>query len=104
MINNNWMIYGANGFTGELIARECRKRGYSPILAGRNLPVVSSIANDLQLSYRIFSLDKLEPIIANLKDVHTVLNCAGPFSKTSRAFIEACLETHTNYLDITAIV
>ncbi len=29
------MIYGANGFTGELIAREAVRRGMAPILAGR---------------------------------------------------------------------
>jgi hypothetical protein len=27
-------IYGANGYTGELIAREAKKRGANPILAG----------------------------------------------------------------------
>jgi short subunit dehydrogenase-like uncharacterized protein len=28
----NWMIYGANGYTGELIAREATARGLRPIL------------------------------------------------------------------------
>jgi hypothetical protein len=32
----DWMIYGANGYTGALIAREAKKRGAAPILAGRN--------------------------------------------------------------------
>jgi short subunit dehydrogenase-like uncharacterized protein len=26
----NWMIYGANGYTGELIAREAKKQGKNP--------------------------------------------------------------------------
>jgi len=30
-----WMIYGANGYTGELIAREAARRGLKPVLAGR---------------------------------------------------------------------
>ena len=30
-----WMIYGANGYTGELIAREAVSRGLKPVLAGR---------------------------------------------------------------------
>jgi short subunit dehydrogenase-like uncharacterized protein len=30
------MIYGANGYTGELIAREAVERGLRPILAGRS--------------------------------------------------------------------
>ena len=31
-----WMVYGANGYTGELIAREAARRGLKPILAGRS--------------------------------------------------------------------
>jgi len=30
-----------------------------------------------------------------------VINCAGPFSKTAKAMIEACLKSKTHYLDIT---
>ncbi|MGY4663904.1 short subunit dehydrogenase-like uncharacterized protein [Pseudomonas chlororaphis] len=29
-----WMIYGAYGYTGELIAREAVKRGLRPVLGG----------------------------------------------------------------------
>ncbi len=32
----NWMIYGANGYTGRLMAEEAARRGLKPILAGRN--------------------------------------------------------------------
>jgi short subunit dehydrogenase-like uncharacterized protein len=31
-----WMIYGANGYTGRLIAEEAVLQGLRPILAGRN--------------------------------------------------------------------
>jgi hypothetical protein len=37
-----WMIYGANGYTGELIAREAVSRGLKPVLAGRTPAKVSS--------------------------------------------------------------
>jgi short subunit dehydrogenase-like uncharacterized protein len=30
-----WMIYGANGYTGHLVAVEARRRGLHPVLAGR---------------------------------------------------------------------
>ena len=29
-----WMIYGANGFAGELIAREAKRRGLGPLAHG----------------------------------------------------------------------
>ena len=36
-----------------------------------------------------------------LKDCAVVLHCAGPFSHTAKPMIDACLLTHTHYLDIT---
>ena len=45
-----WLIYGANGYTGELIAREARKRGMTPILAGRSQESVASLAGELGLA------------------------------------------------------
>ena len=39
-----WMLYGANGYTGELIAREAVARGSRPILAGRNRERIEALA------------------------------------------------------------
>ena len=44
-----WMIYGANGYTGELIAREAGKRGHQPVLAGRSAPKIESLGRELGL-------------------------------------------------------
>ena len=93
-----WLIYGANGYTGELIAREAKRRGDSPILAGRNREAIEPLARELELEVRIASLDDLPSALAG---VDIVLHCAGPFSHTSRAMIDACLSTRTHYLDIT---
>ena len=38
------MIYGANGYTGELIAREAVRRGMRPILAGRSASAIVPLA------------------------------------------------------------
>ena len=43
------MIYGANGYTGELIAREAVKRGMRPILAGRSREKIEPLARELGL-------------------------------------------------------
>ena len=32
----DWMIYGATGYTGQLVAQEAVKRGHKPLLAGRS--------------------------------------------------------------------
>ena len=38
------VIYGATGYTGELIAREAVRRGLRPVLAGRNAAAVAALA------------------------------------------------------------
>jgi short subunit dehydrogenase-like uncharacterized protein len=96
-----WMIYGANGYTGELIAREARARGLQPVLAGRNAEKLRPLAQELQLDFRVFSLEVAYELDRGLKDIGLVLHCAGPFSQTSAAMIEGCLRQKAHYLDIT---
>lgn len=96
-----WMIYGANGYTGEMIAREAAKRGMRPILAGRNEAAVNALANELSLASRVFSLDDEQDILTGLNEVDLVLHCAGPFSETAEPMMQACLQNKTHYLDIT---
>jgi short subunit dehydrogenase-like uncharacterized protein len=96
-----WMIYGANGYTGELAAREAARRGLSPILAGRNAEAVGRLARELGLQSRAFSLDDPQGTAAELYGVQAVLHCAGPFVHTSAPMVAACLATGAHYLDIT---
>jgi short subunit dehydrogenase-like uncharacterized protein len=96
-----WMIYGANGYTGEIIAREAAKRGLKPVLAGRSTSKLQPLASELGLTVRSFSLDDASAVAGGLKDIGLVLHCAGPFSATSAAMIEGCLTAGAHYLDIT---
>jgi len=77
----DWMIYGADGYTGALIAREAKKRGAAPILAGRNAAKIADLARELSLPSKVFSLDAPLDIAAALRGIGLVLNCAGPFSR-----------------------
>lgn len=96
-----WMIYGANGYTGTLVAREAKKQGLNPILAGRNRAAVSELAVELGFEYRIFDLRNAAASQACLEGMSAVAHCAGPFSTTSQPMIDACLASHCHYLDIT---
>lgn len=96
-----WMIYGANGYTGELIAREAKRRGMQPVLAGRNRARIEQLARELQLPCRVFGLDDAAEAARHISGMHVVLHCAGPFSATSAPMIEACLAANAHYLDIT---
>src|SRR3546814_588490 len=97
----NVMIYGANGYTGELITREAVKRGQKPLLAGRNADKLAALAKELQLEVRAFGLDDAAQLSKGLQGIELVLHCAGPFSATSAPMIEACLQAKAHYLDIT---
>ena len=97
----NFMIYGANGYTGELIAREAVERGLKPILAGRSQKKVEPLAKELNLICRTFALEDKKSLEYTLKEVDFVIHCAGPFSLTSKQMVEACLRLGKHYLDIT---
>ncbi|MEJ8566613.1 saccharopine dehydrogenase family protein [Elongatibacter sediminis] len=101
MSETRWMIYGANGYTGQLTAREAVRRGLRPILAGRNEAAVSRLAEELDLSHAVFDLDDAAAVRRELHGLRLVLHCAGPFSATSQPMIEACLAEGVHYLDIT---
>ncbi len=96
-----WMLYGANGFTGKLIAREAKRRDMSVVLAGRTKDKIKSLAEELNLPYETFSLSSIDLIKEKIGSCSLVLLCAGPFSQTSQPMVQACLELGIHYLDIT---
>ena len=95
------LIYGANGYTGELITRFAAEQGLKPILAGRSESKIRPLAEKHGFEHRVFSLDVAAEVDAGLEGIDVVIHCAGPFSLTCRQMVEACLRTKTHYLDIT---
>ncbi len=95
------LIYGANGYTGKLIAAVAKERGHTPILAGRHPQKITDLAMALRLPARIFDLAKEGEARRYLEDVGVVIHCAGPFSRTAQPMLGHCLATKTHYLDIT---
>jgi short subunit dehydrogenase-like uncharacterized protein len=96
----SWMLYGAAGYTGTLIAEHARQRGHQPVLAGRSAPAVTALAERLGLPCRELSLDDPVALTAALAGVDLVLNAAGPFLHTAAPLAEACLRAGVHYLDI----
>lgn len=101
MSKNNFLIYGSYGYTGKLIAELACRQGLRPILGGRNKDKLIEQAKLLNLDYRVFDVNNLEATKAALKDFVCVIHCAGPFVDTYKNMAEACIESHTHYLDIT---
>ncbi len=96
-----FLLYGANGYTGELIARFAKEQGLNLLLAGRNQAAVQEVAQKYGFEYIAFSLDDTTQLEAVLSKVPVVIHAAGPFAITAKPMIEACLKTNTHYLDIT---
>jgi short subunit dehydrogenase-like uncharacterized protein len=96
-----WMIYGANGYTGELIAREAVRRDLNPVLAGRTAAKVEQLASGLGVQARIFDLENATGAKRCIDGMALVLNCAGPFSATAAPMMAVCLAARAHYLDIT---
>lgn len=101
MNRSGFMIYGAYGYTGELIARQAVARGHRPLLAGRNRDALEKLARELDLPSVCVSLDEPAPLREALRSVAVVCHAAGPFVHTSAPMVEACLDAQTSYVDIT---
>lgn len=98
---DRWLLYGAYGYTGRLIADEAVARGERPVLAGRREGPLREVAERLDLPWRAFGLDDPEPLDRGLEGIDAVLLAAGPFASTSRPVVDACLRNRVHYLDVT---
>ena len=100
-MSSDFLLYGATGFVGEAAARMAVQSGMRPVLGGRSIQKIESLATELGLEYVAFGLDNGTAIDKVLGDLPVVLNCAGPFVHTYKPMVDACLRTGTHYLDIT---
>lgn len=98
MNRENWLIYGAYGYTGRLVVHEALAQGRRPILAGRDEEKLEKMAAELQLPFRAF---EVEDAAEFLDDVGIVLNIAGPFIQTAEPIMDACLQRGVHYFDMT---
>ena len=96
-----WMIYGANGYTGRLMLAEAVRRGHHPVVGGRDPKAVAALAKEYGLAARSFCLTDAQTVSSALSGIPLVLHCAGPFSATCAPMLEGCLNNRTHYLDIT---
>jgi len=96
-----WMIYGAYGYTGRLVAALATERGEIPVIAGRDERRLRALGERFELEHRVFDLADAKATRAGLAGIDAVAHCAGPFSATAAPMVAACLDTGTHYFDIT---
>ena len=100
MDDNRFLLYGANGYTGQLIARNAGEYGLAPILAGRREEALQSLSKQLSLPFQMIDLNDQQSLQHALRKVKVVVHAAGPFQYTAKQMVEACLATNTHYIDI----
>jgi len=95
------LIYGAYGYTGELIVEEAMRCGLRPTLSGRDHGRLAELAQRTSLPFEAVSLDDraaLDRLVAAHK---VVIHAAGPFIHTVGPMADACIRNNCHYLDIT---
>lgn len=113
------VVFGASGFTGQYVALDlarevmlknktrAKKDQLKIAIAGRNQAKLESI---LHMVHEHVSMD-IPILLADATDAQSmfqlcaqarvILNCTGPFRFYGEKVVQACIQTATNYLDIT---
>lgn len=101
MAGDRFVLYGANGFVGQAVARLAGAEGLAPVLAGRDREAVTRLAGELGVEARVFALEEPAAVDAGLRDAAVVLNMAGPYVGTWRPLVAGCLRAGAHYVDVT---
>jgi short subunit dehydrogenase-like uncharacterized protein len=105
----NILVYGATGFSGQLIAAEGKAAGMSltqpggecqMILAARRSPRLRQVGEQNGMEFRAFHLDDVNEVTRHLDGIDVIINAAGPFSLTAEKLAKAALEVGCHYVDI----
>ncbi len=101
MTNRTIIIYGSYGYTGKIIAQECRSKNLTVILAGRNKEALQKQSEETGYPHEVVDISDSIDLKNLLRKGAIVIHCGGPFQNTAKAMADACLETKTHYTDIT---
>jgi short subunit dehydrogenase-like uncharacterized protein len=97
-------VYGATGYTGRLVARELRSRGFEDVLlCGRDAGKLRSLAASLRVEWpvRCAAVDDAPALRKAFAGADAVISCAGPFTFYGAPVIEAALDAGAHYVDTT---
>jgi len=101
--NQSVAVFGAYGHTGRYVVSELRHRGWTPILSGRDPDKLDALGDvHPELDVRRACVDDAASLDRALVGATSVINCAGPFARTSAPVIEAALRAQIPYLDVAA--
>lgn len=96
-------VYGAYGHTGRFIVAELLRRGWMPILCGRDAArLATEVARHPGLEGRVATIDDPLSLDRAFAGSVAVINAAGPFMDTVEPVLEAALRAGLHYFDTSA--
>lgn len=96
------VVFGATGYTGELVARELADRGAQPVLAARTRSKVESLADELGAAgAEVADVSDPASVTALVEQGDVLATTVGPFSRFGSAAVEAAIGTGAHYVDST---
>ncbi|MDF2496089.1 hypothetical protein [Sphingomonas sp.] len=97
-MNDRVLLYGATGFSGQLLAAALADLGERLVLSGRSTAELWLLAERLGVEARVLGGEG--DLAGGLHDIGLVVNAAGPFVRTAAAAMHGCLEHGCDYMDI----
>ena len=96
-------LFGATGFTGQLIAHELDQRGLPFRIAGRSEEKLKLLSTRLPSKPECVVADAAHPasLPALFHETNLLINCAGPFTDLGERVIAQAAISGVHYLDIT---
>jgi short subunit dehydrogenase-like uncharacterized protein len=96
-------LFGATGFTGQIIARALAREGLSFRIAGRSEDKLTALAQSLPVQPAILTADASQPTTLPqlFQNTRLLINCAGPFTDLGERVISQAALAGVHYLDIT---
>jgi hypothetical protein len=98
--NRRIAVFGAYGHTARFVIAELQKRGWAPVIAGRDQARLRGVASAHGCESRLASIEDAGSLDHALEGVAAVINCAGPFAETAPALIDAALRSRIHYVDV----
>ncbi len=96
-------LFGATGYTGQLVAQALARAGLSFRIAGRSAEKLERLSAALPNQPRWLTADatRSSSLPAIFKDTRLLINCAGPFTDLGERVISQAALGGVHYLDIT---
>jgi hypothetical protein len=103
MEENKIVLFGATGYTGELVARSLVDAGSYPILVGRSEEKLAPLADDLGgLDVVVADAEEPDGTVRDLLDPGDVLvTTVGPFVRYGEPAVNAAVNAGAHYIDST---